>query len=626
MTVEMWIVLVILVVAIIFFVTEWLRVDVVALSVVVLLMISGVLDASEALAGFSNSAVLTIAALFIVGGGILQTGLAGTIGRRVLEVAGGGETRLLVVLMLTVALLSGFMSDTGTVAVLLPAVVMLAQSARISTSKLLIPLSFGSLLGGAATLIGTPPNIIVSDLLRESGYEPFSFFTYTPMGLILITIGIVFMVFVGRRLLPARQTHVTSGKVFSPAELVDEYQLPDNLYRLRVRRNSDLVNRTLAAAGFRAQYGITILDILRLDRPRLGPHLARPRGHGTETVPTRSSFSPTADTVIQLGDVLIVRGDPVTLRQAAAEWDLGLMPADPGDKEEALLNNEVGVAEILLPPGSSLLGQTIAQSDFARRHKLLVLGLRGPSTTEELDLQDTPLRFGDILLVQGAWKNILALKERRREFVIIGQPEVMLAGRRHRAGWALAILLLMLLAMITDALPVATATMGAGLLMVLTGCLSMDDAYEAIDWKSVVLVAGMLPMSTALGKVGLVDVAANGLVNSFGQMGPLAVLAGLFLITSLFTQVLSNTATTVVIAPIALVVAQSLGVLPQAFMMSVAIAASMAFASPVASPTNTLVLGAGEYRFSDYIKVGVPLIFLMLVATVIFLPLLFPFY
>jgi di/tricarboxylate transporter len=618
MTLEMWIVLAILFAAIVLFVTEWLRVDVVALGVVVALMLFGILSTSEALAGFSNTAVLTIASLFVIGGAILHTGLAGALGRRILSIAGNSELRLILVIMGTVALLSGFMSDTGTVAVLLPAIISLATNAKISPSKLLIPLSFGALLGGAMTLIGTPPNIIVSELLQENGYAPFSFFTFTPMGLILALVGISFTLTIGRKLLPAYQAKIETQEVETPKEIVELYRLPDNLLRLRVRRGSSLIGKTVFQSRLRSDFGINVLKIMRPPNLRTVPDLEKPKLKDTPLIPTK-------ELTIQLDDSLIIQGETNAATRAAAFFKLGVQPAKPKD-HKALLNREVGIAELLLPPRSGLVGKRLTDIRFSTVYKLTVLAIQRPGVTQTLDLKTTKLLFGDILLVQGAWKDIHRLRDLRRDFVVLGQPETMIdRPPRSKARWASLILVGMLLLMIADILPVAQATMLAALLMVLSGCLTMDKAYSAIDWKSIVLIAGMLPMSTALSKVGLVDLVAQGLVDTLGAVGPWAIMAGLFLLTSLFTQLLSNTATTIVIAPIALLSAQTLGVQPHAFLMAVAIAASMAFASPVASPTNTLVMGAGNYRFGDYIKVGVPLILLTFIVSVLILPLLFPF-
>ena len=620
MTPEMWLVLGVLVTAVILFITEWVRVDVVALGVLLALMLSGILTTDEALAGFSSSIVLTIASLFIVGGAVLHTGLAGSLGRRILAVAGESEWRLVLVIMVAVALLSGFMSDTGTVAVLLPAIISLATNAKISPSKLLIPLAFGSLLGGAMTLIGTPPNIIVSDVLREAGYESFSFFSYTPMGLVLAIVGITFMLTVGRRLLPDWKIKLATQQVATPKEIVDAYRLPENLLRLRVRRGSGLIGRTVFESGLREQHGVTVLKIMR------PPQQAEAVENGRhQEQPKDIPLMPDSDVTIQRNDSLIVQGEDTAVTQAAVHWNLGVQPPKPKD-EKALLSREVGVAELLLPPRSSLVGKTLTELRFGTTYRLTVLAIHRPGVAELLDLKQTRLQFGDTLVVQGRWKDILHLKDLRKDFVVLGQPESEVnRPARDKARWAAAIMLVMLSLMVGEFVPLVTASMLAAMLVVLTGCLTMDRAYAAIDWKSIVLIAGMLPMSTALDKVGLVNLIASGFVNTLGNISPLAVMIGLFLLTSLFTQVLSNTATTVVIAPIALTAAQSLGITPHAFLMAVAIAASMAFASPVASPTNTLVMGAGNYSFKDYMRVGVPLIILMLVCVVLVLPLIFPF-
>ena len=336
------------------------------------------------------------------------------------------------------------------------------------------------------------------------------------------------------------------------------------------------------------------------------------------------SISPDPNVAIHADDILIAQGHHNDVNHASASLNLALQPAESLDNQ-TLISQEAGVAEVLLPPRSSLLGKTIVEARFGTLYTLTVLGVRRPGVNKPINLKETRLRFGDSLLVQGSWEHILALRQRRRDFVVMGEPESMLGAQtRAKAPLALLILMGMLALLITNTLPVAAASMLAALLMILTGCLSIDDAYAAVDWKSLVLIAGMLPMSTALEKVGLIGSIAEGLTLTFEGMSPLFLMSTLFLLTSLFTQVLSNTATTVLIAPIALAAAQKLGVQPYAFMMSVAIAASMAFASPVASPTNTLVMGAGDYQFGDYIKVGLPLILLTMLISVLVLPILWP--
>ncbi len=631
MDIQAWLVLGILLTAIVLFLTEWLRVDVVAIGVVVSLMLVGILTPAEAISGFSNTAVITIVALFVVGGAVMQTGLAGMIGRRVLAIAGTDERRLTIVLILAVALLSSVMSDTGTVAVLLPAVIILARSAKISPSRLLIPLAYGSLLGGAVTLIGTPPNIIASELLQETGYRPFTFFSYTPVGLMLVAAGAIYMLFIGRKLLPERQKVEREQTLESTDEMVERYRLPDNLFHLRVRLWSRLIGKTLAESHLGDQYHVTVLEILRREEPRPALRIVRPRNDEQKVngEVKRRSIPPEATTVLETDDILVVQGEARDVGHAAAVWSLGVqsdVSLNGGNGADSRINEEVGVAEILLPPRSGIIGKTLVETRFSQAYGLNVLGINSPGGKGEVIIRDHKLQFGDTLLVQGRWKDIIALRDQRRDFVVMGQPEQMLyLPKKRKAMIALIVLLGMLVMMIGEVFPLVTVALAAGLVMILTGCLTMDEAYQAIDWKSVVLIAGMIPMSTALQKVGLIALAADGLINVFGQYGPMAILAGLFLLTSLFTQFISNTATTVVVAPVALAAAHTMGVQPHAFLMAVAVAASMAFATPVASPSNTLVMGAGGYRFADYIKVGVPLIFIALVVTVLVLPLVFPF-
>ena len=623
MTTDTWIVLGILGAAILLFITEWVRVDVVALGVVVALMLTGVLTPEEAISGFANTAVLTIAALFVIGGAVMQTGLAGSIGQRILKIAGTSTFRLTLTIMITVALLSSIMSDAGTVAVLLPATISLAVSAKISPSKLLIPLAFGSLLGGATTLIGTPPNIIVSDILRESNLQPFTFFDYTPIGVILLIAGILFILLIGRRLLPDYIPKQDLQRIETPDELVSIYQLPNNIFRLRIRRGSPLIQKTVGQTQLRRDYNITILEVYRTTLPSTVALFSE--GYFDLNSDDYQKLSIDTDTKLFAGDILVVQGTPGDVSHTAAVWNLGVLPAQ-AENEYQFVTDEVGIAEILLPPRSSLVGKTVVDTQFGSRYHLTVLGINRPLEGDRLDIKNTILRFGDTLLVQGPWNNILALRSRRRDFVVMGEPEQMvIAPARRKAPIALLILAVMLILMIANLIPVTAASLLAALLMILSGCLSIDEAYEAVDWKSIVLIAGMLPMSIALAKVGLVDQVAQALIDVLGSYGPTMVLAGLFVITSLFTQVLSNTTTTVLIAPIALVSANSLGVQPYAFMMGIAIAASMAFATPVASPVNTLVMGAGSYRFSDFAKVGFPLILIMLVISLIALPLLWPY-
>ncbi len=378
MTLDMWLALVILAVALFLFTSNWIRIDVVALGVVVALMLTGLLTVQEAISGFSNPVILIIAALFVVGAAVMNTGLAGQLGRRILAVAGTDPVRLTVVIMVMVALLSGFMSDAGVVAAFLPATIILTSSAGISPSKLLIPLAFGSLLGGALTLIGTPPNLIISDLLREAGLEPFGFFDYTPIGLAVLVAGILFMVFLGRHLLPDRKAQQDLQRVETPEELMDRYRLPSDLYRLRVRQGSRLLGQTVAEAGLGQDFGVSVLELLRPQLPGRLPQVGGPPSLLLDT------------TLLAADDVLVVQGDGSDVSHAAAVLNLGLQPAE-ADAEQSLITDEVGIAEILLPARSSLLGKTVVDVRFGSVYDLTVLGINRPGAGGKLDVKRTVL-------------------------------------------------------------------------------------------------------------------------------------------------------------------------------------------------------------------------------------------
>jgi len=573
MTLEMWITIGLLSGAILLFITEWLQVDLVALGVVIGLMVSGILTPDEALAGFSSPIVITVAALFVVGGAVMETGLADTISQKIVHFAGESRFRLLFLIMGTVALLSGFISDTGTVAVMAPAIISISRKKGINPSKLLIPLS--------------------------------QFFDFTPIGLTLLISGILFLALTSRWLLPDHKPRTELQRVDSPEELVQVYKLPEDLYRLRVRTQSPLAGKTLLQSDLRSTFEVTVLEILRS-----GSRVGDNRLNLLENDSVSIKLSP--DTVVYPNDILICQGKINDITHVAATLQLGVQPAEAKD-QKSLVNNEVGVAEILLPPRSRLIGKTLVSARFGSLYQLTVLAINRPGVEGSLSLKETKLQFGDTLFAQGPWKNIRALTDQRRDFVVVGQPEA-LKGIPPRSKMILSSLILagMLIFLVTNWLPVATTVLIA--------------AFLIVDWKSIILIAGMLPMTTALQKVGLVEVGSDWMASTLGGLGELPTLATLFLITALFTQVISNTATTVLVAPIAFSLALRLGYQPQAFLMLVAIAASTAYASPVASPVNTLVMGSGNYRFRDYLRVGIPLILISMLITILLLPLLWPLY
>lgn len=622
MTLEMWITIAILGVAMVLFITEIIRLDLVALGVMTALMLFGILTIEEGLAGFSNKAVISIAALFIVGGAVFHTGLASLIASRILQVAQGDLTRLMVIMMVSVALMSAFISSTGVMALMLPAVVSLARQMRVGASKLLLPMAYSALLGGALTLIGTPPNLLINEALRSAGLPPFDFFSFTPLALLLLGIGVIYMLVFGRRFLPDPKPKSGVQTVVTPHELFLIYELPGNLFRLRVQDDSPMVGQTIRESGLSDAYNLNVLSLQRANgdpRPIL-PLISR-------TATQERLHVPSAETPLHASDLLLVQGSAEDVARATGALKLAVLAAEPV-LEGDVISNEVGIAEVLLRPRSTLIGKTISELRFSRNYHLTVLALRRPGAENPVAIKDTPIKLGDVLLVQGEWKHIFALKQLREDFVVMGEREALQVGaltRPDKAPITLLIMVAMVALVALNILDLAPASILAALAVILTRCIETDDAYSTIDLKTLFLMAGMLPMSTALAKVGLVDMVATGFVGALGQGGTVVVMAGLFILTAAMTQVLSNTATAVLIAPLALATAQQLGVQPHAFLMSIAVAASMAFATPIASPVNTLVVSAGGYRFMDYVRVGVPLVILSLIVSVIVLPILFPF-
>jgi di/tricarboxylate transporter len=608
MTWEIVLVFAILGVTVALFVSDVMRLDVVALLALLALSLTGLLTPEEALAGFADPVVLMIAALFVVGDGLFQTGVARAIGRLPARLAGDSDVRLLVVIMALVAGLSGFMSSTGTVAVMLPVVMGLAADRGISPSRLLIPLSIASLLGGMLTLIGTAPNIVVANHLEGLGREPFRMFTFTPVGAVMVVLGIAFMALFGRFLLPDRKSPVLSAPQADTtiSELAESYQIDAELAVLRLTRDTTLAGQRLRDIDLPGRYGVTVVSLERAREGRARAGVVGP------------------DTVLADGDVLYVTGPPSGVERFVEETSLESIHA-PGQGGE--LPDDVGLVEVILTPRSRLIGTSLRASSFRKKFGVVVLSIRRMGETLEGDYRNAPLRFADTLLVRGPWAQIRLLQRESRDFVVAGRPLEMDEAFRpyNRAPWAVIVTVGMMALLTTGVVPAVHAVLLAAVAMVLGGAVGIEDAYRSINWESVILIAGILPMATALEKTGamalIVDVMAGGMEGA----GPLLLLAVLFLLTSGMSQVISNTATAVLLAPLAVGVAAGLGLAPEPFLMGIAVAASTAFATPIASPVNTLVMGPGGYKFGDFFKVGVALQLVILVATLLVVPLLFPF-
>ena len=619
----MLITIIILAISAIFFVSGKIRSDLVALCALVALLLCHILTPEEALSGFSSSVVIMMIGLFVVGGAIFQTGLAKIISSRILKLAGKSETRLFLLVILATAAIGAFVSNTGTVALMLPIVVSLAMSAGMNPSRLLMPLAFASSMGGMMTLIGTPPNLVIQDTLTAAGYEPLSFFSFLPVGLVCLLVGIIVLMPLSKLFLSGRKKReddAKSGK--SLKQLVNEYGLSHNLFRLLVTETSKLAGSTVIELDIRRKYGLNILEIRRGDLSR----------HRFLKTIAQKLASP--DAVLQANDILYVTGDFNRVKEFADEYAVSILDGHATEEtnrnENSLDFYDIGIAEIVLMPTSLLINRTVKEIGFRDKYNVNVLGIRRQRDYLLRDLGDKRVHSGDILLVQGTWNNIARLGRDGTDWVVLGQPlaEAAKVTLDYKAPVAAAIMLLMIVMMVFDFIPVApvTSVMIAGILMVLTGCFrNVEAAYKTINWESVVLIAAMLPMSLALEKTGASASISNALVSGLGSYGAFALLAGIYFTTSLLIMFISNTATAVLLAPIALHSAEQLGINPVPFLFAVAVGASMCFASPFSTPPNALVMPAGQYTFMDYVKVGLPLQIIMGIVMVFVLPLLFPF-
>ena len=616
----MWITIAILAVAIIFFVTGKVRSDLVALCALLALLVFQILTPEEGLSGFSNSTVIMMVGLFIVGGGIFQTGLAKMISSKILKLAGKSELRLFLLVVLTTACIGAFVSNTGTVALMLPIVVSMAAIANANPSRLLMPLAFASSMGGMMTLIGTPPNLIISDTLADAGFDRLSFFTFLPVGLVCVAVGIIALLPLSKWFLTKkRKSDSTSDSGKSLDELVNEYGLTVNLFRVRIDGSSEVAGKTMGSLNLRSKYGLNILEIRRQDS-----------GVQNRFMRTVKQYS-SPDTVLEADDVLYLSGQQSQVRQFAADCGLTLLDDhSTEDSGNSLDFYDIGIAEVLLMSSSRMNNHTVREAGFRDKFNVNVLGIRRKKEYLLHDLADVKMHEGDVLLVQGGWRDIARLSNEDEDWVVLGQPleEAAKVTLDYKAPIAALIMVLMVVMMVFDFIPVApvTAVLMAAVLMVITGCVrSMEAAYKTINWQTIVLFAAMMPMSLALEKTGVSSLISDTLVKSIGGFGPLALLAGIYFTTSVMTLFISNTVTALLMAPIALQSAIQIGVSPVPFMFAVSVAASMCFASPFSTPPNALVMSAGQYSFMDYVKVGGPLQLLMGIVMVLVLPLLFPF-
>ncbi|EHX7448134.1 SLC13 family permease [Salmonella enterica] len=601
-------VLSLLVIAVVLFATGKVRMDAVALFVIVAFVLSGTLTLPEAFSGFSDPNVILIAALFIIGDGLVRTGVATVVGAWLVKMAGSSEIKMLVLLMITVAGLGAFMSSTGVVAIFIPVVLSVSMHMQTSPSRLMMPLSFAGLISGMMTLVATPPNLVVnSELLRE-GLHGFSFFSVTPQGLVVLALGIVYML-VMRFMLKGDAPGQQGGKRRTFRDLIREYRLTGRARRLAIRPGSPMVGQRLDDLKLRERYGANVIGVERWRRFR------------------RVIVNVNGVSEFRARDVLLIdmSAVEVDLREFCAEQLLEPMVLRGEYFSDQAL--DVGMAEISLIPESELIGKSVREIAFRTRYGLNVVGLKRDGIALEGSLADEPLLMGDIILVVGNWKLISQLGQKGRDFVVLNMPvEVSEASPAHsQAPHAIFCLVLMVALMLTDEIPNPIAAIIACLLMGKFRCIDAESAYKAIHWPSIILIVGMMPFALALQKTGGVSLVVKGLMDIGGGYGPYMMLGCLFVLCAAIGLFISNTATAVLMAPIALAAAKSMGVSPYPFAMAVAMAASAAFMTPVSSPVNTLVLGPGSYSFSDFVKLGVPFTLIVMAVCIVMIPMLFPF-
>ncbi len=603
-------VLCLLAIAVVLFATGKVRMDAIALGIIVAFVLSGTLTLSEAFSGFSDPNVILIAALFIIGDGLVRTGVATNMGSWLVQAAGSSETKMLVFLMLTVAGLGAFMSSTGVVAIFIPVVLSVSARMNISPSRLMMPLSFAGLISGMMTLVATPPNLVINSELIREGLEGFSFFSVTPIGLVVLVLGVLYML-VMRFMLKGDEGNLTrDGRKRSTfRDLIRDYHLTGRARRLAIRPGSPMIGQRLDDMKLRERYGANIIGVERWRRFR------------------RVIVNVNGVSEFRARDVLLIdmSAAEIDLRQFCSEQLLEPMVLRGEYFSDQAL--DVGMAEVSLIPESELLGKTVREMGFRTRYGLNVVGMKRDGVALDGSVVDEPLQLGDIVLVVGNWKLISQLGQNGRDFVVLNLPvEVSDASPAHsQAPHAIFCLVLMVALMLTDEIPNPIAAIIACLLMGKFRCIDAQSAYKSIHWPSIILIVGMMPFALALQKTGGVDLIVKGLMDIGGGQGPYLMLGCLFVMCAAIGLFISNTATAVLMAPIALATAKTMGVSPYPFAMVVAMAASAAFMTPVSSPVNTLVLGPGKYSFSDFVKIGVPFTVLVMMVCVVLIPILFPF-
>lgn len=609
MNVQLALVLLMLAASVAMFVANKPRMDAVALLMLTLMPFTGVITMNEALAGFSDSSIVLIAALFVIGEGLTRTGIARRLGDWLNAKAGGSEMRLIVLMMVSVGALGSLMSSTAVVAIFIPVALRIAQNRGVAPGQLMMPLSVAALSSGMLTLVATAPNLVVNAELVRQGAEGFNFFSFTPFGLPVLFLGIIYMLF-ARRMLPARLATEQAAAKPTLGSWIKRYELADREHRLLVTPASSLAGKRFDEISDRIA-GVRLLVI--------------ERGSGYSL----KALRPTPETAIDAGDVLLIDADvsKSEIDELRATFALEARPLAEGSDYFADRSQDLGMVEVILPAESQLIGLTVEEARLRSRYRLNLIGLRHGDTVVSRGIRSERLKLGDTLLLIGFWSDISELQNDTSDLVVLNMPaefqEVLPAA--NRAPHALAILGLVVVLMATGIVPNVQAALIGCLLMGLFGCIDFNSAYGSISWKTIVLIVGMLPFSLALQRTGGVDLAADAVVHLVGEASPRLVIATLFVITAMLGLFISNTATAVLMAPVALAIAKDLELSPYPFAMTIALAASTAFMTPISSPVNTLVVGPGQYSFGDFAKVGVPFSIVVAIVSVLLVPIILPF-
>ncbi|MGQ0286959.1 SLC13 family permease [Pasteurellaceae bacterium 22721_9_1] len=599
-----------LVIAVFLFIQNKLRMDVIALLVMLAFCLTGILSVQEVFAGFSDPNIILIALLFIVGEALVRTGVAYQVSEWLMKAAKNSETRVLILLMLAVAGLGSFMSSTGVVAIFIPVVLVICQQMNISPKRLMMPLSVAGLISGMMTLIATAPNLVVNAELVRTSAGRFSFFSFTPIGLIVLVIGILYMLIARRWLANADEQYTQLADRHSIKDLIESYQLNHRIKRFVVLADSDFIGSSVADLNLRSTYGFNILAIERWKRFRpmfMAVYLGKLE--------------------IRAKDILMIDiGDPdLDLTDFCLQHHL-----EPTEIREKSFNEQtksIGMAEITPIPDASAVGKSAVELHFRSNYGLNIIGIKRNGELLKGPIAEEALKVGDLLLVVGDWKLLHQLRERTKSFFLLNYPsEVEKAvPARSQAIHAILSIAVMVALMVSGVVPNVIAALIACLMLGKFRCIDAKSAYSSIHWSSLILIIGMMPFSIALQKTGGVSLVVDFMIHTVGTMGKHWMLISLFLLCAVVGLFISNTATAILMAPIAITMAQQLHLSPMPFAMTVAIASSAAFMTPISSPVNTMVLGPGGYKFADFVKIGVPFTLLVMLATIFCIPVLFPF-